>query len=133
MSKQKTNLTLRQIKEILRVEDDFKDINNWEFEHIPLGEMQHKYKVTKGKRIYFVKELTVHEAQSEYFLTKIKLAHIPCSKYPELIKKKILVRDYFYGKMLKNKKLDLNLIKDFVKMRNKLSDKIFFDKHNILD
>lgn len=125
------NISLEQIKKILQTEDDFKDLSKWNFKHIPLGEMQHTYKISKGRKILFLKELKTHEAQMEYFLSQLRLKHLPYSRYPNLLKKKILVRDFIQGKMLRSKKIDLKLIKDFAIMRKKLNDKKFFDKYNI--
>jgi len=124
--------SLKEIKEILKKEKDFKDISKWKFEHIKLGEMQHKYKISKGKRVYFVKELKIHEAQMEYFLSVLKLEHLPYSLYPKLLNEKVLVRKFILGKMLRSKKIDLGLLRDFVIMRNKLNNEKFFDKYNIL-
>jgi|TARA_Y100000310_G_scaffold334707_1_gene415040 thiamine kinase-like enzyme len=124
--------SLDELKKIIMKERDFKEINEWKFKHITLGEMQHTYKISKGNRIYFLKELKIHEAQMEYFLSQLKLKHLPFSLYPNLLKEKILIRKFIDGKMLRNKKIDMDLIKDFALMRNKMNDKKFFDKHNPL-
>lgn len=125
------DISLNELKNILQTEKDFKDLSQWKFKHIPLGEMYHTYKITNGKKSLFVKELKPHEAQMEYFLTKLKLNHFPCSKYPNLLKEKILVREFIPGRMLRSKNIDVGLIKDFAIMRKKLRNKKFFAKHNI--
>ena len=67
----------------------------------------------------------------EYFLAQLRLEHLPPSLYPDLLKKKILVRPFIPGKMLKSKRIDLRLLKDFAMMRNALASRNFFDKNNI--
>ena len=124
--------SLEKIKEIISFEKDFRDLNSWKFEHIPLGEMEHTYKLSKGNKKYFLKELKPHEAQMEYFLVKLRLRDLPFSLYPKLLKQKILIRRFIVGRMLRSKNIDLKLIKDFVNMRNKMNDKKYFDKYNIL-
>lgn len=123
--------SLSELKNILQQEKDFKDLDLWKFKHIPLGEMQHTYKLSKGNKVYFLKELKDHEAQMEYFLAQFKLKHLPFSLYPRLLKQKILIREFIKGKMLRSKNIDLGLIKDFAIMRNKLNNKKIFDKYNI--
>ena len=49
------NTSLDQLKEILKKEKEFSDIDSWKFEHINIGEMQHKYRVSKKNKSYFVK------------------------------------------------------------------------------
>lgn len=127
-----STLTLLEIKKILKTEKEFKNIDSWNFKHTDLGEMLHKYKVSKGKKVYFVKEVKPHEAQMEYFLAKLRLKNLPYAVYPNLLKQKILVRFYIPGKMLKNKNVDLELLKNFALMRNRLADKKYFDRHNFL-
>lgn len=124
-------LSLVEIKELLKKEKKFKDLDSWKFEHISLGEMRHKYKLSKEKEVYFVKEIKPHEAQMEYFLTRLKLPHLPYSEYPNLLKKKLLVRKFISGRMLRSKNIDLGLLKDFIIMRNKLNHRAFFDRNNI--
>ena len=94
--------------------------------------MEHTYKISKGNKKYFLKELKPHEAQMEYFLSKLKLKSLPFSLYPKLLKQKILVRQFIVGRMLRSKNIDLKLIKDFAIMRNKMRNKSYFDKFNIL-
>ncbi|MBT3642588.1 hypothetical protein HN604_00375 [archaeon] len=124
--------SLDEIKRILQKEKEFAEINSWKFKHIPLGEMEHTYEISKGKKIYFLKELKLHEAQMEYFLCRLKLSHLPFSIYPGLLRQKILVRKFIKGRMLRSKNIDLNLIKEFAIMRNRLNEKRFFNEYNIL-
>jgi len=124
--------SLEKIKEIISFEKDFRDLNSWKFEHISLGEMEHTYKLSKGNKKYFLKELKPHEAQMEYFLVKLRLRDLPFSLYPKLLKQKILIRPFIVGRMLRSKNIDLDLLKDFALMRNKMNDKKYFDKYNIL-
>ena len=91
-------LSLEKIKELLRKEAKFKNLDSWKFEHLSIGEMKHKYKLSKGKEVYFIKEVKPHEAQMEYFLTKLKLPHLPYSEYPDLLKKGVLIRKFIKGK-----------------------------------
>jgi len=127
----KQSITLNELKGLLREQKEFRNIDDWKFKHIPLGEMQHTYKVSKGRKVYFVKEVKPHEAQAEYFLTQLKLPHLPWSSFPDLLEHKVLVREFISGRMLRSKNIDLGLLRDFAKMRNTLADKKFFDKHNI--
>ncbi len=124
--------SLDELKKILQQEREFRDTDKWKFKHIPLGEMQHTYKISKGHKNYFLKELKNHEAQMEYFLSQLKLEHLPFSLYPNLLKQKTLIKEFIQGRMLRSKNIDLGLVKDFAVMRNKLNNKDFFDKHNIL-
>jgi len=125
MSKIKS-LSLKQIKSVLKEE-----FEGFKFEHIPLGEMYHTYKISKGKQTFFVKEVKIHEAQMEYFLSKLKYGHLPYSIFPKFLEKGILVRQYIKGNMLRSKNIDLGLVRDFACMRSEMNDKRFFNKHNI--
>jgi len=124
--------SLKDIKETLQQEKEFRDLTKWKFKHIPLGEMQHTYLISRGQKNYFLKELKTHEAQMEFFLCKCNLKHLPSSIYPNLLKHKILVRKFISGRMLRSKNIDLGLLRDFAMMRNTLNKKTFFDKHNIM-
>jgi hypothetical protein len=126
-------ISLKQLKETLSKEKEFSDINNLTFNHIELGEMQHTYKVSNNNKTYFIKEVKPHEAQAEYFLSKLKLKRLPWARFPELLKSKILVREFIPGRMLKSKRLDPSLVRDFAKFQNRLNDKKFFKDNNLFN
>ena len=120
------------IMKLLRKQSEFSDLDTWKLEHIDVGEMQHKYKLSKGDKIYLVKEVKPHEAQVIYFLYHLKLPSLPSTSFPELLKHKILVRKYILGDMLKSRKLDSELIREFATFQNRMNDKSFFDRYNNL-
>jgi hypothetical protein len=127
------SVTLEYIKDILQTEQDFSDLVSWKFDHINVGEMKHKYKISKSHEVYFVKEVKLHEAQVINFLVHLDLSRLPSTPFPKLIKHKILVQKYIPDKPLKNKKLDIELIRQFAIFQNRMNDKSFFDRYNILD
>jgi hypothetical protein len=127
------NLSFDQIKEALKCIVEFKNLEKWHIKHLGIGEMMHTYILSKGNKKYFVKEVKPHEAQVNYFLSIIKLKHIPFAVYPRLLDKNILVLNFIEGGMMpqKDRKIDIDLLKDFIKFQNKMNDKKFFDKYNI--
>jgi len=65
-----------------------------------------------------------------YFLSFLKLKHIPGAVFSDLLTKQILVRRFISGTVLKSKKLDLGLIKDFITLQNKLNKEEYFRGYN---
>ena len=126
------NITLKQIKFTLKSIPEFFDLNTWKIKHLGIGEMYNTYVFSKGKKKYFIKEVKPHEAQVNYFLSILKFKHIPYSVYPELLMKNILVLKFIEDGMmpLKDRIIDLNLLKEFTVFQNKMNDKKFFDKYN---
>jgi hypothetical protein len=120
-------------KELAKI-PEFSNIKDWKIKRLGIGEMFHTYIFSKGKKKYFIKETKEHEAQVNYFLAVLKLGHIPYSVYPELLKKNILVLNFIEGGMMPqtNRKIDLDLLKDFTIFQNKMTNKKFFDRYNIL-
>lgn len=126
------NMTQEQLKEVLRSVREFSNLESWNLKHLGIGEMLHTYTLSKGKKKYFVKEVKPHEAQVNYFLCILKLKHLSHAVYPELLEKNVLVLPFIKGGMMPqiDRKIDLNLIRDFTKFQNRLNDKEFFEKHN---
>jgi hypothetical protein len=128
-----SNLDYGHIKRELNKITEFSDLSSWKIKKLNIGEMEHTYLFSKGDKKYFVKEVKPHEAQVNYFLCSLKLNHLPYSIHPELLKKRILVMPYLKGKMLRKRKIDYNLLGDFIKFQNKMHNRIFFSKNNIMN
>jgi len=124
-------MDIEEILNEVRKEKVFEELSSLDLKKIELGEMEHKYTFSKNEVIYFIKELKNHEAQMEYFLTILQLTCLPYSNFPRLLKKRILVREFVSGEILSKRKIDLELLREFAIMRNKMNDKRFFDKYNI--
>jgi len=120
------------IKEEMMKIPEFSDFNSWKIKKLNVGEMHHTYIFTKNKRKYFVKEVKPHEAQINYFLCILNLKHLPHAVYPELLKKKILIMPFIVGKMLRKRKIDYKLLKNFITFQNRMNNKQFFDSNNIM-
>jgi hypothetical protein len=126
------NLDFFHIKNELKKIKEFSDFSNWKIKKLNVGEMHHTYIFSKEKKRYFIKEVKLHEAQVNYFLSILKLKHLPYSNYPEILRKNILILDFIDGGMMKQKsrKIDLDLVKDFAIFQNKMNDKKFFNRNN---
>lgn len=127
-----STLTIEDIERLLQTQPEFSNLESWKFETINMGEMTHKYKLKKGNRVYFVKEVKKHEAQVIHFLYHLELSRIPSTRFPELLKHKVQVRAFIPGEILQCRKLDLGLIREFALFQNRMNDKVFFDKYNLL-
>ena len=126
------NLEFNQIKAALIKIPEFSDFDSWKIKRLEVGEMHHTYLFFKSNKKYFIKEVKPHEAQVNYFLSILRLKHLPYSIYPKLLEKNILVLDFIEGGMMpqKNRKIDLDLVKNFAIFQNKMNDKSFFNKYN---
>jgi len=127
-------ITRSELEETLRSVPEFADLDSWKMQHLGIGEMQHTYIVSKGRKRYFVKEVKPHEAQANHFLCLLNLVHLPHAAYPALLEKSILVMPVIEGGMMpeKDRKIDYGLLRDFIKFQNRMNDKKLFDRHNKL-
>ena len=126
------DIDFNYIQEELMKIPEFSDFKSWKIKKLNVGEMHHTYLFIRGKKKYFVKEVKPHEAQANYYLCALNLTHLPHAVYPELLKKKILVMNFVEGKMLKERKISLDLFRDFITFQNKLNIESFRLENNPL-
>jgi len=114
-----------EFKKILSSKKEFKNIDKWKFKWIPHGGVSpHTYIISEGKKKYFVKEIKDNEKKSLHFINSLKIKLSPKIIHPDLLRRNVLVQKYIKGSHIRNKKLPLDLIKEYVKMQNASPKKI---------
>lgn len=90
---------------------------------------RHKYKISKGDKKYFVKDIKENEKNILKILADINAEFTPKIFFPQLLDKNILVTEYLEGGQLIGKKLDKDLLIGFAKFQNLLNDKNYLAQH----
>lgn len=123
-------MTLRELKKNLNNVSELKNINSWKFDVMQGGIIaRHKYKISKGDKQYFVKDIKENEKNILKVLVDIDAKFIPKIYFPQLLNKNILVTEYLSGGQLIGKKLDKELLIGFVKFQNFLNDKVYLTRN----
>jgi hypothetical protein len=107
---------------ILHKAGAFKEVHTWQFTAITEGSISpHAYRVERGKKVYFVKEVKENEANILAVLSEAKSPLIPRVIYPALLADRVLVAAFAKGKHPRTKVLPPRLIRNYALMQNALN------------
>ncbi len=124
-------MKLKALTNILQTKEEFRDIDNWAFDDISMGNVSlHSYIISNGQKKYFIKDVKDNEANTLLLIAPLDFEHFIHVHYPDLLMENVLVSDFISGKTLKTKTLHPGLIRDFAKMQNRLNDMSYFNIYN---
>jgi len=124
-------MKLKELRDILCIEEELRDIDNWVFDKISKGGVGlHSYAISKDQKKYFVKEVKDNEANALLLIYPLKLKHFINVLCPDLLMNNVLVSEFVSGKTLKTKILHPGLLRDFAEMQNRLNDVSYFNGYN---
>ena len=106
------------------------DLSTWKVKSLTGGGVsKHTYKMWSEGTIFFVKEIEDNERYTLQLLHQLGLHIAPQIVFAELLDHHVLVTTYIEGEMIREKRLDAQLIRDFAHMQNALNEPAHFRSH----
>ena len=112
-----------KLKAILQGKKEFHRIEDWNATPITIGSVSpNVYRMQKGPKDYYVKEINEGERKSLLVLTAIRSRLIPSIVYPDLLDRRILVFPYLGPCLRPKAKLEPRLFWEYAGMQNALNN-----------
>ena len=125
-------MDLPQIKNLLIASRRFDDLDRYEISPVTGGHVSpHVYRLRRGDRDYFVKEVQPNERNTMQLLHRLGLAICQEIVCPELLEQLVLVTPFVAGGPARCKSLDSELVAAYAAMQNALNTRGLFDSANV--